>query len=100
MGFKPQKRVRTQEVLIDWKGKAAVSRCVSRESMMKQYLLVKLGDFVISVPEGEDSSKAPGFLLPGDWILNDSLLHQKSSPIRKHYLVESGRGSRLVWLWY
>lgn len=30
---------------------------------MKQYLLMKLGDFVICVPEGDESSKAKEWLL-------------------------------------
>lgn len=42
---------------------------------MNQYLLVKMEDFVISVPGGDKSSKAEEwllvFLLLGEWILKD-----------------------------
>lgn len=76
---------------------------------MKQYLLMKLGDFVISVSEGDNRSKDKEwllvffFLLSREWILNDNRTFDKEGYVGEgvgdggeHYLVENERGSGLT----
>lgn len=76
--------------------KAATSICVRKKSIMKQYLLMKLGDFVISVSEGDKSSEDKEWLLIFYYQENDSRTFDKEGYRGKHYLVESERGSGLT----
>lgn len=69
---------------------------------MKQYLLRKLGDFVISVPERDKSSKAEEWLLVFYYqekgFLNDRGGLLIKMAVGEHYLVKRESGSGLVQL--